>query len=94
MAITGQYGLVNIFPPILWGASSWLLVAARFSDKEPTQRRGIDRRMSGLKDNMRTIIKAGVLAATVFAGGSALAQGSYVHHSFCLKTGSGQECAM
>jgi len=24
---------------------------------------------------------------------SALAQGSYVHHSFCLKTGSGQECA-
>ena len=42
---------------------------------------------------MRAIMMAGALAATAFAGGSALAQGSYVHHSFCLKTGSGQECA-
>jgi len=42
---------------------------------------------------MRAIMLAGVLAAAAFAGGSALAQGSYVHHNFCLKTGSGQDCA-
>jgi len=41
---------------------------------------------------MRVIALATLLAAT-FAGSSAFAQGSYVHHTFCLKTGSGQECA-
>jgi hypothetical protein len=33
------------------------------------------------------------LLAAVFATSSAFAQGSYVHHNFCLKTGSAQECA-
>ena len=36
-----------------------------------------------------------VLAAGTFAGSGAFAQspGTHVHHNFCLKTGSGQECA-
>ncbi len=41
---------------------------------------------------MRVIALATLLVAT-FAGSSAFAQGSYVHHTFCLKTGSAQECA-
>jgi hypothetical protein len=43
---------------------------------------------------MRVILAAAAIAAT-FAGSSAYAQQSstYEHHSFCLKTGSGQECA-
>ena len=43
---------------------------------------------------MRAIALATVLAAGL-AGGSALAQtpGGHVHHNFCLKTGSAQECA-
>jgi hypothetical protein len=41
---------------------------------------------------MRVIMVAGVLAAAL-SGSGALAQGSYVHHNFCLKTGSAQECA-
>jgi hypothetical protein len=32
------------------------------------------------------------LAATI-AAPSAFAQGDYVHHKFCLRTGSGEECA-
>jgi hypothetical protein len=41
---------------------------------------------------MRTIMLAALLAGT-FAGSSAFAQGSYVHHNFCLNTGGGHECA-
>jgi hypothetical protein len=42
---------------------------------------------------MRVILAASVLAAT-FAGSSAYAQSStYVHHNFCLKAASGEECA-
>jgi hypothetical protein len=41
---------------------------------------------------MRLLMVATFLAAA-FAGSSAFAQGDYVHHSFCLKTGSAQECA-
>ena len=42
---------------------------------------------------MRSIMIAAVLAAT-FAGSSAFAQGSYQHHTFCLKSGDGgQQCA-
>jgi hypothetical protein len=41
---------------------------------------------------MRVIALATLLAATL-AAPSAFAQGSYVHHNFCLKTGSGSECA-
>jgi hypothetical protein len=42
---------------------------------------------------MRTIALAAFLAATL-AAPSAFAQGDYVHHKFCLKTGSSdQECA-
>ena len=44
---------------------------------------------------MRVIMIAAVLAAGTFAGSGAFAQGQgdHVHHNFCLKTGSGQECA-
>jgi hypothetical protein len=41
---------------------------------------------------MRAILVAAALAAS-FAGSSAYAQSTYVHHNFCLKTASGQECA-
>ena len=41
---------------------------------------------------MRTMAIAAFLAATL-AAPSAFAQGSYVHHNFCLKTGSATECA-
>ncbi len=37
-----------------------------------------------------------LMIATLLAGAfasSAFAQGSYVHHNFCLITGSGQDCA-
>jgi len=40
---------------------------------------------------MRAIITATVLAAAL-SGSSAFAQSGYVHHNFCLKTGSGQNC--
>jgi hypothetical protein len=39
---------------------------------------------------MRFIMVAGVLAAAL-SGAPAFAQ--HVHHNFCLKTGSAQECA-
>jgi hypothetical protein len=44
---------------------------------------------------MRAIMIAAVLAAGAITGSSAFAQapGDHVHHNFCLKTGSGQECA-
>jgi hypothetical protein len=41
---------------------------------------------------MRLFAVAGLLAAT-FAGSSAFAQGSYHHHTVCLRTGSSLECA-
>jgi len=42
---------------------------------------------------MRAIMIAAVLAAT-FASSSAFAQGTYQHHTFCLKSNNGgQECA-
>jgi hypothetical protein len=41
---------------------------------------------------MIRIFAAGTLLAAL-AGSNALAQGSYMHHTFCLKTGSGTECA-
>lgn len=41
---------------------------------------------------MRQLIIAAVLTSA-FAGSSAFAQGSYKHHSFCLQSGSSQECA-
>ena len=41
---------------------------------------------------MRVIVLATLLTAAL--GSSAFAQkGDYRHHSFCLKTGSAQECA-
>jgi hypothetical protein len=40
---------------------------------------------------MRVILVAAALAASF--GSSAFAQSTYVHHNFCLKTSSGQECA-
>ena len=42
---------------------------------------------------MRVIMFAAVIAAGAFTSASAFAQGDHVHHAFCLKTGSGQECA-
>jgi Protein of unknown function (DUF3551) len=44
---------------------------------------------------MRAIMFAAVLAAGAFAGSTAFAQtpGDHVHHAFCLKAGSGLECA-
>jgi hypothetical protein len=42
---------------------------------------------------MRAIMIAAVLAAGAFAGSSAFAQTDHVHHTFCMRTGSGQECA-
>lgn len=41
---------------------------------------------------MRFIMLAAVLSVTVTAS-SAFAQGDKVHHTFCLKTASAQECA-
>jgi hypothetical protein len=41
---------------------------------------------------MRLIISA-ILLTAAFGGSSAFAQSGYVHHNFCLKTGSAQECA-
>jgi hypothetical protein len=40
---------------------------------------------------MRVIMFAAVLAA--FAGSQAFAQADHIHHNFCLKAGSGLECA-
>jgi hypothetical protein len=45
-----------------------------------------------METTMRAIMMASVLAAG-FASPSAFAQGDYVHHNYCLKTGSSQECA-
>jgi hypothetical protein len=41
---------------------------------------------------MIRIIAAGTLLAAL-ASSSAFAQGSYVHHAFCLLKAGGQECA-
>ena len=45
------------------------------------------------RHTMRAIITASLLAAALAGGSSAFAQSGYVHHNFCLKTGSGQDCA-
>jgi hypothetical protein len=42
---------------------------------------------------MIRLIAAGTLLAAALASQSALAQGSYTHHTFCLKSGSSQNCA-
>lgn len=41
---------------------------------------------------MRLLTVATLFAAT-FAGSSAFAQGSYVHHAWCLVSQTGHECA-
>jgi hypothetical protein len=46
-----------------------------------------------MENSMRMLMVATVLAAA-FTSSSAFAQSTYVHHTFCLKTGSSsQECA-
>ena len=52
--------------------------------------RALGRRVSEWTILMSFIMVAGVLAAAL-SGSPALAQ--HVHHNFCLKTGSAQECA-
>ena len=47
-------------------------------------------RVRTMENSMRLIMVAGVLAAAL-SGTPAFAQ--HVHHNFCLKTGSAQECA-
>ena len=42
---------------------------------------------------MRAIAIAALFAVGAFGSSPAFAQSTYVHHTFCLKTGSGQECA-
>lgn len=42
---------------------------------------------------MIRIIAAGTLLAASLAASSAFAQGSYMHHTFCLQKGSTTECA-
>ena len=42
---------------------------------------------------MIRLIAATTLLAASLAGSQAFAQGSYVHHSFCLQKGSSTECA-
>jgi hypothetical protein len=41
---------------------------------------------------MRLLMLATLLAAA-FAGSSAFAQSGYVHHKYCLQSGSSKECA-
>jgi hypothetical protein len=42
---------------------------------------------------MIRLIAAATLLAASLAGSQAFAQGSYVHHAFCLQRGAGVECA-
>jgi len=42
---------------------------------------------------MIRIVAAGTLLAATLASQSVFAQGSYMHHTFCLKSGSTQDCA-
>jgi Protein of unknown function (DUF3551) len=42
---------------------------------------------------MRAIMMAAVLAAGALTGSSAFAQTDHVHHAYCMKAGSGLECA-
>ena len=58
--------------------------------RNPRRLRELGRRVSEWRISMRVIMLAGVLAAAL-SGSPALAQ--HVHHNFCLKTGSAQECA-
>jgi hypothetical protein len=45
-----------------------------------------------MENRMRLLMVATLLWAA-FAGSSAFAQSEHVHHNFCLKSGSSQECA-
>ena len=42
---------------------------------------------------MLRLIAASALLAATLAGSQAFAQGSYMHHTFCLQKGSTSECA-
>lgn len=42
---------------------------------------------------MIRMIAIGTFVAASLAGASAFAQGTYQHHTFCLKVGSSTECA-
>jgi hypothetical protein len=42
---------------------------------------------------MIRLIATGTLLAASLAGSNAFAQGSYMHHAFCLQKGAGVECA-
>lgn len=42
---------------------------------------------------MIRLIAAGTLLAAALTSQSAFAQGTYTHHTYCLKSGSGQNCA-
>lgn len=42
---------------------------------------------------MIRMIAIGTFLAASLAGSSAFAQGSYQHHTFCLKSGASQDCA-
>jgi Protein of unknown function (DUF3551) len=42
---------------------------------------------------MIRLIAAGTLLAASLLGSQAFAQGSYMHHTFCLQKGSSTECA-
>jgi hypothetical protein len=48
--------------------------------------------MSKTESIMRMLLLA-ALFGTTFAGSSAFGQGSFSHHTWCLRHGSGQECA-
>jgi Protein of unknown function (DUF3551) len=42
---------------------------------------------------MIRLIAAGTLLAATLASHSAFAQGTYAHHTYCLKSGASQTCA-
>jgi hypothetical protein len=39
------------------------------------------------------LLTVATLFGVMFSGSSAFAQGAYVHHKWCLQTGSSHECA-
>jgi hypothetical protein len=56
-------------------------------------RRGIGTAVRGTKETTMRVIALATLLAATLGSPSAFAQGSYVHHNFCLKSGSSTECA-